>query len=439
MCDERLSVAPMMEWTDVHWRAMMRGITRHSVLYTEMVVDSTILHNPEPDTLHSFLGKDIYESPSVIQLGGNDPETLGKASELASLHGEYSELNLNCGCPSQKVKKFQFGASLMLQPELVREITHSMQRHSTKPVTVKCRIGVDDKESYEELCHFLHTVSQSGVKKFIIHARKCLLKGLTCKQNRDIPPLHYEVVHKLVEDFPDLKFVINGGILDFEAAESHLNTGQYDWRGTIKSLPPVIGCMLGRAVYHNPLLFATADSSFYNTPDPCLTRRDIIERYCSYCDWIQDEQNGPKTIVKGRRKMPATAFLFKPLFNIFNGCSKSAAWRKYMSDYLIELRAKGGEPSLREVIELCVDNMSEGDLDARIGRDRSDMSSDKNTKLSTGLYSGNGNSVEIANSVFRRDNMEVDLDLNGVADDHSSLEYMRSLMRKEYKDRIKAL
>lgn len=208
--DERLSIAPMMEWTDVHWRAMIRGITRKTVLYTEMVVDHTILHNQDHDNLHTFLGNSIYENPSVIQLGGNDPESLSEAASVVSLHGNYSEINLNCGCPSPRVKKYCFGASLMLQPDLVREITYSMQRKSNLPVTVKCRIGVDNVESYEELSSFIQTVSLGGVNKFVIHARKCLLNGLTTKQNREVPPLKYEVVHKLVEDFPDLKFVLNG-------------------------------------------------------------------------------------------------------------------------------------------------------------------------------------------------------------------------------------
>jgi len=277
--EERISIAPMMEWTDSHWRAMMRGITRRTVLYSEMVVDSTILHQRDHENLQMFIGKDIYEEPSVIQLGGNDPESLGEASYVLANYGRYSELNLNCGCPSSRVKKFCFGASLMLQPDLVREITYSMNRRSGLPVSVKCRIGVDDVESYESLQKFIYTVSQSGVRKFIVHARKCLLTGLTTKQNRDIPPLKYEVVHKLVEDFPGYQFVLNGGVLDFESAEAHLNSGQYDWEGVKVSLPPAAGVMISRAVYNNPLLFATADSSFFGVRDPCLSRREIIERY----------------------------------------------------------------------------------------------------------------------------------------------------------------
>jgi tRNA-dihydrouridine synthase A len=276
--EERISIAPMMEWTDAHWRSMIRGVTRRTVLYTEMVVDSTILHQNMHENFQMFIGKDIYEAPSVIQLGGNDPESMGHAASLLSDYGSYSELNLNCGCPSSRVKKFCFGASLMLQPELVREITYSMNRRSGLPVSVKCRIGVDDVDSYESLQEFVHTVSQSGVRKFVVHARKCLLSGLTTKQNRDIPPLKYEVVHKLVQDFPGYQFVVNGGVLDFESAEEHLNNGQYDWRGVTIDLPPAAGVMIGRAVYNNPLLFATADSYFFNVSDPCLSRRQVIDR-----------------------------------------------------------------------------------------------------------------------------------------------------------------
>lgn len=255
LLDEKLSVAPMLDWTDPHFRYLLRGFTKHTVLYTEMVVDETVLNTP---SLDFFIGRYIEEDPSVVQVGGSSPELLAAAAEKIQSYSNcsgfvsnyfqggntnetvvaewaennniplpkssgYGEINLNCGCPSQRVAKRCFGAKLMQNPELVRQICHEMSRRVSIPITVKCRIGVDKLESYEYLTNFIHTVSQSGVKKFIIHSRKCILKGLNAKQNRDIPPLKYEVVHRLVRDFPDLTFVLNGGIQTLEEAKSHID------------------------------------------------------------------------------------------------------------------------------------------------------------------------------------------------------------------------
>lgn len=329
MLEERISVAPMMEMTDNHWRMMLRGMTRKTVLYTEMVVDDTVNHT-DNRMLDFFIGKNIEETPSVIQLGGYNPETLAQAAETCEQYGGgYSEINVNCGCPSQRVAKRCFGAKLMLEPDLVREIVQSMQRRVSIPVTVKCRIGADDQDSYSDLLGFIRAASAGGAKKFIIHSRKCFLNGLSTKQNRDIPPLKYEVVHSLVKEFPELKFILNGGIQTFASAKTHLSSSGYEYMyddlpakkssgctdlpsriwetedhnpnifGISKSssfdlkhsveLPPVHGVMIGRAAFSNPLLFATADSSFYGVPDPCLTRRKIVERYITYCEWAQSE------------------------------------------------------------------------------------------------------------------------------------------------------
>ena len=311
MLDERISIAPMMEMTDCHWRMMLRGITKKTVLYTEMVVDDTVNHT-DNRMLDFFIGKNIEESPSVIQLGGYNPETLAQAAETCEQYGGgYSEINLNCGCPSQRVAKRCFGAKLMLEPDLVREIVHSMQRRVSIPITVKCRIGADDQDSYAELLEFIRSASAGGAKKFIVHSRKCFLNGLSTKQNRDVPPLKYEVVHSLVKEFPELTFVLNGGIQTFSAAKAHLTSFDYSysdlpvnaksgcidlpnriWEGTpslTAELPPVHGVMIGRAAFSNPLLFATADSTFYGIPDPCLSRREVVARYIDYCEWAQSE------------------------------------------------------------------------------------------------------------------------------------------------------
>ena len=319
MLDERISVAPMMEMTDSHWRMMLRGITRKTVLYTEMVVDDAVNHT-DNSSLDYFIGKNIDESPSVIQLGGHNPETLGQAAENCEIYGAgYGEINLNCGCPSQRVAKRCFGAKLMLEPHLVREIVHSMVRRVSIPITVKCRIGADDQDSYAELLDFIRAASAGGAKKFIIHSRKCFLNGLSTKQNRDVPPLKYEVVHSLVKEFPELTFILNGGISTFSDAKSHLSSSGYQYNypepvvpvkrtsgcvdlpvktwGDIENetvrdsvqLPAVHGVMIGRAAFSNPLLFATADSTFYGVKDPCLSRREIVARYIDYCEWAQSE------------------------------------------------------------------------------------------------------------------------------------------------------
>jgi tRNA-dihydrouridine synthase A len=355
LLDEKLSIAPMMEWTDPHFRMLMRGITRKTVLYTEMVVDETILYAP---SLDFFLGRYIDENPSVIQLGGHDPEMLGKAAEVCNSYGgDYGEINLNCGCPSQRVAKRCFGAKLMLEPEHVREIVHTMQRRSLKPITVKCRIGADDKDSYEDLLHFIRCANEGGVKKFIIHSRKCLLSGLTTKQNRDIPPLKYEVVHRLVRDFPDLTFILNGGIQSFHQAKSHLDMeGQSLWGNDHEPLPPVHGVMIGRMAYHNPVAFATADSTFFGVRDPGLTRRQILERYIDYCEWCQVE--GPSRILKGHKQMVTTSVLVNSMRNVICGIKHVQKFRAALNDiYVAKTRGVNGcaNPSPREVVSdhLC--------------------------------------------------------------------------------------
>lgn len=341
MLDERISVAPMMEMTDCHWRMMLRGMTKKTVLYTEMVVDDTVNHT-DSRMLDFFIGKNVDETPSVIQLGGYNPETLARAAESCEQYGGgYGEINLNCGCPSQRVAKRCFGAKLMLEPDLVREIVSSMQRRVSIPVTVKCRIGADDQDSYSELLDFIRAASSGGAKKFIIHSRKCFLSGLSTKQNRDVPPVKYEVVHSLVKEFPELKFILNGGIQTFSAAKAHLSTSGHHYSfdemqtklgsgcidlpaktwgtenipGNIPlniQLPPVHGIMIGRAAFSNPLLFATADSSFYNIPDPGLTRRQIVDRYIDYCEWAQSDEGPHRPMGHGPgRQSVSTSGIFR--------------------------------------------------------------------------------------------------------------------------------
>lgn len=369
-----------MEWTDPHYRMLIRGITRKSVLYTEMVVDETIIYNPNLDV---FIGKDIEEENSVVQLGGNNCESLSKAAEIIGNYpGKYSEINLNCGCPSNRVSQKCFGAKLMLNPNLVRELVYSMQRRVSIPITVKCRIGVDENDSYNELKHFIMQAHAGGAKKFIIHSRKCILDGLTTKQNRDIPPLKYEVVHNLKRDFPDISFILNGAITDLNQAKLHLDPLGYDdshcndERSRI--LPAVDGVMIGRAAYNNPLLLATVDSQFYGVSDPCLTRRQILERYMDYCDWVQSPVEGrPMKVGTGGKLRPiSSSLLLNAMRNVVVGMKFSGKFKQALNDLYIE-RVRGTvgfyNPSPRDIIEGSMVHLDDAELDAPYGNRISDL------------------------------------------------------------------
>jgi tRNA-dihydrouridine synthase A len=349
----------MMEISDRHWRAMLRRITRRTVLYTEMVVDDIVLHNTDDGGLDFFLGTGIEENPSVIQLGGHDVDTLAEAAELVSRYGDYSEINLNCGCPSQRVAQRCFGAKLMEEPDHVRQIVHAMTRVSSLPVTVKCRIGVDKQDSYEELCTFIAAVKQGGCDKFVVHARKCLLRGLSTKQNRDVPPLKYDVVHRLVGDFPDIRFVLNGGVLTLSDAASHLAGDQPN---------PVHGVMIGRAVYNNPLLLATADSTFFGLRDSCVSRRRVAESYMDYCEWAQGEAGPARVSSRGKRQQATTAILLKPVHNLMVGLQHNSQYKVVLNDaYVSRVREGDANPPPRAIIEEALAVLRDEDLDAPLG------------------------------------------------------------------------
>jgi len=228
-----LSVAPMMDWTDRHCRFFHRQLNGAALLYTEMVTTGAVIHG---DRDH-LLGFDPAEHPVALQLGGSEPEELARAARIGAEYG-YDEINLNVGCPSERVRKGSFGACLMKEPALVRDCMAAMREAVAVPVTVKTRIGVDEHDSIEFLNDFIGTVADSGVQTFIIHARKAWLKGLSPKQNREIPPLAYDRVHRLRRTFPDLHFILNGGLTNVESALSEL-----EW---------VDGIMLGRAAYQDP-------------------------------------------------------------------------------------------------------------------------------------------------------------------------------------------
>lgn len=248
------SVAPMMDWTDRHCRYFHRQLSQHAVLYTEMVTTGALIH-AQADR---FLRYNQEEHPVALQLGGSNPEDLAQCTRMAEEYG-YDEVNLNVGCPSDRVQNNMIGACLMAHPQLVSECLEKMQAEVSIPVTVKHRLGIDDMDSYEELVHFVETVMQSGCNVFIIHARKAILQGLSPKENRDIPPLKYEWVYQIKQQFPELEVHINGGIKTIDECHTHLQH--------------IDGVMLGREAYQNPYLLAEVDREFYGSNEPQISRK----------------------------------------------------------------------------------------------------------------------------------------------------------------------
>jgi tRNA-dihydrouridine synthase A len=271
LAHHRISVAPMMEVTNIHYRFFMRLITKRTTLWTEMYHSNVIINNVHgPEWVLKYTPD---EHPLVLQLGGNDTTDLAKCAKIALALG-YDEINLNCGCPSPRVTKGSFGACLMKEPETIYQAIRAMNQAVDYkiPVHVKCRIGVDELDTYEFLTHFIKTVSHNGnCNLFIIHARKAHLKGLNPTQNRNIPPLMYERVYQLKKDFPNLEFIINGGFKTWEASEIALESSK-----------GLLGVMLGRAAYDNPWIFSDVDRRFYGQENLGFTRREILTVYGEY-------------------------------------------------------------------------------------------------------------------------------------------------------------
>lgn len=258
-----LSVAPMMDWTDRHCRVFHRTLTRRTLLYTEMVTTGAILHGDRD----RHLAFDAGEHPVALQLGGSDARALAECTRIAQGYG-YDEVNLNCGCPSDRVSSGSFGACLMGTPDVVARAVDAMRAATTLPVTVKHRIGIDDLDSYEHLTGFIRTVEAAGCDTFIVHARKAWLSGLSPKENREIPPLRHEVVRQLKADFPHLTIVLNGGVLTLDAAQDALA-----WAD---------GVMIGRAAYQDPFILARADQDVFGEDTLPVTRREAIHAYLPY-------------------------------------------------------------------------------------------------------------------------------------------------------------
>ena len=297
----------MMGWTDRHARYFLRLITKHSLLYTEMVNTGALLHNTQKvGAQKRLLAFHASEHPLALQLGGSDPQALALCALMVEDAG-FDEVNLNVGCPSDRVKSGNFGACLMAQPELVADSVFAMKSKVSIPVTVKCRIGIDDMESYQSLEHFISVVAEGGCDTFIVHARKAWLKGLSPKQNREIPPLKYDYVYRLKGEKPELNIVINGGIKTIEAVWQHLEH--------------VDGVMIGREAYNNPYMLASVDQAIYQDTDAALKpREEIVSQMCDYIDG---------ELTKGI----ALPSMTRHILGLFQGCRGAKAWRRYLSEH----------------------------------------------------------------------------------------------------------
>ena len=263
--DHRLCIAPMLDWSDSACRYFWRLLSQRARLYTEMVTTGALLHGNAARLLRYHRA----EHPLALQLGGSDPQALAACARLAEQWG-FDEVNLNCGCPSDRVRSGAFGACLMAQPRLVADCIKAMQDACALPVTVKHRIGIDDLDSYAHMRDFVGTIADIGCTVFIVHARKAWLQGLSPKENREIPPLRYEEVIRLKQEFPRLTIVLNGGIDNLDDAERHLEH--------------LDGVMLGRAAYHNPYLLAAADQRLFGDARPVQSREQVIEELLPYID-----------------------------------------------------------------------------------------------------------------------------------------------------------
>ncbi|HEY3049016.1 MAG TPA: tRNA dihydrouridine(20/20a) synthase DusA [Polaromonas sp.] len=259
----RLSVAPMMDWTDRHCRYFHRLLSRHALLYTEMVTTGALIHGD----VARHLRFNAEEQPVALQLGGSEPADLAHCAKLGEQWG-YEEINLNCGCPSERVQRGAFGACLMAEPQLVADCVKAMVDVVSVPVTIKHRIGIDKTESYEFVRDFVGTVSEAGCKVFTVHARNAWLKGLSPKENREVPPLRYELVYRLKREFPNLTIAVNGGITTGEQVAGQLD--QLD------------GVMIGREAYHNPWWLASWDAEFFSAAPSDSTRESVEEQMVDY-------------------------------------------------------------------------------------------------------------------------------------------------------------
>ncbi len=303
-----LSVAPMMDWTDRHERYLLRLISSRILLYTEMIHVGALLQGER----NRLLGYNPEEQPLAIQLGGSDPYQLAQCATMAEEAG-YREINLNVGCPSDRVQQGEFGACLMAQPERVAECVNKMQDATSVPVSVKCRTGLDKDEGIDRLLTLVTRLNQTGCDKLIVHARHAWLKGLSPKQNRQIPPLNYELVYEIKRLFPAIHVTLNGGV------QNHKQIQQI--------LPHVDGVMIGRAAYQTPFLLQDIDHLYYGEDAHPKSRMEVLESYLDYVHQQHKEFNVPLSIMA------------RHLFHLFHGVPGAKAWRRYLSENLTQKNA----------------------------------------------------------------------------------------------------
>ncbi len=301
----RLSVAPMMDWTDRHCRYFHRLLSCHALLYTEMVTTGALVHGDVPRHLRFS----HEEHPVALQLGGSEPADLAHCAQLGEQWG-YDEINLNCGCPSERVQRGAFGACLMAEPQLVADCVKAMVDLVSVPVTVKHRIGIDKIESYDFVRDFVGAVSLAGCNTFIVHARSAWLKGLSPKENREVPPLRYALVHRLKQDFPHLTIAINGGI----TTNAQIS----------EQLQHLDGVMVGREAYHNPWLLASWDTEFFGAAPSNLTREAVEAKMCNYMAREQAEHGTPWSAVA------------RHMLGLRHGLPGSRRWRQVWSDHKLK-------------------------------------------------------------------------------------------------------
>lgn len=325
MLNRRISVAPMMEWTDRHDRFFLRQISKYTLLYSEMVTTGAILHGNR----ERFLQFNQQEHPLAIQLGGSNPSELAECAKICEQYG-YDEINLNVGCPSDRVQSGRIGACLMAEPELVGDCLAAMSDVVKVPVTVKHRIGIDDLDSYQHLTNFVDVVSQSGCKTFIVHARKAILSGLSPKQNRQIPPLIYPRVYQLKRDFPNLEIIINGGVTSLAEVEEHLQN--------------VDGVMIGREAYHNPYILADVDSLFFDSADSSPSRQQVIEKLVPYIE---------SQLAQGTRLQ----HISRHILGLFHAQPNGKLWRRYLSENAY--RKESGIEVIHQALRLVINEKAE--------------------------------------------------------------------------------
>jgi len=317
--NRQFSVAPMLDWTDKHCRYFLRLISQEALLYTEMVTTGAIIHGKG-----DFLGFNREEHPVALQLGGSEPSEMAECAVRAEEKG-YDEVNINVGCPSDRVQNGRFGACLMAHPQTVADCVEAMQAKVNIPVTVKCRIGIDDMDDYKDLTRFIDIVSGSGCDTFIVHARKAWLQGLSPKENREIPPLMYDRVYHLKQEFPSLHVSINGGVKTLDEVAHHLQS--------------VDGVMVGREVYANPYMMSDVDARFYASDKPALSREAVIQKMIPYIDEHVDAGGRAWHVIRH-------------MLGIFQGQPAGKVFRRFLSQNAIKKETTSAvlEQALNEVM-----------------------------------------------------------------------------------------